>query len=308
MEQTLTGNCPQCGHTLKVPAELEKFSCMYCGARLTQAELVTQMQPADQTQVTEGAAAAYEDALSQLSQCVTNWRGYQKKITRNEFVSAFSEYEAACTPVIALLNVGVCASPDTPDALVQKAAQRMLDDLADAWKDKPRTQQEDDKIIVAIFFVPLVRKLALPVSEDFAAELQRQWVARYPKSPFYLGDYESIAGGFRKKFLGLCFITTAICEAEGKPDDCEELTAFRAFRDGYLKSQPDGQSLIDEYYNIAPGIVRCIDLCSSRQETYAKLRRTYLTPCYEDIQAGELARCKARYIQMVRDLQNEYLS
>lgn len=44
----------------------------------------------------------------------------------------------------------------------------------------------------------MVRKLQLPVSEEFVTLLQKKWVERYPKSPFYLGDYESISGGFRK--------------------------------------------------------------------------------------------------------------
>lgn len=75
---------------------------------------------------------------------------------------------------------------------------------------------DDEKIILAIFFVPMVRKLQLPVSEEFVTLLQKKWVERYPKSPFYLGDYDSISGGFRKKFLGLCFITTAVCQELGK--------------------------------------------------------------------------------------------
>ena len=58
-----SGSCPQCGHALKVPAELEKFSCMYCGARLTQPELVTQQPLA----VDEAAVAAYDDAAAQLA-------------------------------------------------------------------------------------------------------------------------------------------------------------------------------------------------------------------------------------------------
>ena len=33
MEEMTTGLCPKCGHTLQIPAELERFSCMYCGER-----------------------------------------------------------------------------------------------------------------------------------------------------------------------------------------------------------------------------------------------------------------------------------
>ena len=148
----------------------------------------------------------------------------------------------------------------------------------------------------------------LPVSEEFVSLLQKKWVERYPKSPFYLGDYESISGGFRKKFLGLCFITTAVCQELGKPDDCAELTAFRAFRDGYLAAQPDGEALIREYYNIAPGIVTCINTCSDRHASYERIREQYLTPCYEDLLAGRNADCKTRYVQMVRDLERKYLN
>ena len=40
MEEMTTGLCPKCGHTLQIPAELERFSCMYCGERLTERQLL----------------------------------------------------------------------------------------------------------------------------------------------------------------------------------------------------------------------------------------------------------------------------
>lgn len=303
MEEMITGYCPQCGHTLHIPAELEQFSCMYCGQRLTQQSLCAQ-PPAPQASEPEPERAGYYDrAVSRLGWCITNFHGYQKKIVRDAFFDAFSTYETACAPVIQELQRGIGAQEQTE--LLQRAATAMLDTLAAGWSKKG--DQDDEKIILAIFFVPMVRKLQLPISEEFVALLQKLWVERYPKSPFYLGDYESISGGFRKKFLGLCFITTAVCQELGKPDDCEELTAFRAFRDGYLRSQPDGEALIQEYYNIAPGIVSCINTCSDRHESYARIRESYLEPCYQALCAGELERCKAQYVRMVRDLEQEYL-
>lgn len=187
----------------------------------------------------------------------------------------------------------------------------MIDDLAFDWAARKgsRFLFDEDKYVVALFFVPMVLRQELPSGREFADTLQAVWVERYPKSPFYVGDYETLAGGFRKKkFLGLCFITTAVCEAEGKPDDCVELTAFRAFRDGYLKAQPDGEALIEEYYRIAPTIVMCIDVCGDRTERYAAIRAQYLQPCYDALQAGDLAGCKTKYVRMVRDLEREYLS
>jgi len=35
MEQKMTeGRCPKCGKALQIPAELDAFSCLYCGERL----------------------------------------------------------------------------------------------------------------------------------------------------------------------------------------------------------------------------------------------------------------------------------
>ena len=39
-QEFLSGFCPKCGESLKVPAKLSQFSCMYCGARLTADELL----------------------------------------------------------------------------------------------------------------------------------------------------------------------------------------------------------------------------------------------------------------------------
>lgn len=301
MESILNGRCPSCGKELQIPAELQEFSCLYCGARLTPAQLRTQREPEpDRAQ----QQALYDHAVGRLAWCITNFHGYQRKITRDEFPAAYDAYEAGCAPVVRELSAAVPAAEQT--ALLTAAAEKMLDELAAGWRKKG--EQDDEKVILAIFFVPMLRRQQLPISEEFAALLQKTWVARYPKSPFYLGDYDSIAGGFRKKFLGLCFITTAVCRELGKPDDCAELTAFRRFRDTYLMQQPDGPALIDEYYNLAPGIVTCIDTCSDRHASYARIRTEFLAPCYADLQAGRLEACKARYVRMVRTLQDEYLN
>ena len=309
MEQEfILGKCPKCMQELKVPASLAEFSCMYCGARLAQADLLTGAEAApaapDET--------AFSAALEGLSGCIRNYRGYHKRVTKTDYEPAFAEYEAGCHAMVRRLDAGVAGLP-APErtAKLRAAAERMLDDLGADWAARKgsRFLFDEDKYVVALFFVPMVLRQELPSGREFADTLQAVWVERYPKSPFYVGDYETLAGGFRKKkFLGLCFITTAVCEAEGKPDDCAELTAFRAFRDGYLKAQPDGEALIEEYYRIAPTIVMCIDVCGDRTERYAAIRAQYLQPCYDALQAGDLAGCKTKYVRMVRDLEREYLS
>ncbi len=56
-----------------------------------------------------------------------------------------------------------------------------------------------------------------------------------------------------------CFLTTACMDARGRSDHCYELTVLRRFRDEYLLSTAAGRALVDEYYRIAPKIVRDID-------------------------------------------------
>ena len=102
---------------------------------------------------------------------------------------------------------------------------------------------------------------------------------------------------------GGCFITTAVCESFGKPDDCAELTAFRDFRDNWLLEQPDGRQLVEEYYAVAPEIVRKINERGDSADIYLWIWNKYLKPCYELIKNGENLACKQKYVEMVRQLQ-----
>lgn len=303
----LHGLCPKCGQNLDVPGHLAEFSCMFCGTRLTPEELQEEATLTLDLLQAQACASYYE---AHIMEVITKHIGIEKEMTKAKFEPAFDRYSKANAEIFRQLDQAVAAGVITPE----EAATSFLDQLEARWdfeeskKKRRSTVMDTDKFVIAIFLVPMVRKLELPVSEAYCESLQRQWCERHPKSPFYLGNYEDLSSGFRKKFLGMCFITTAVCLEEGKPDDCAELTAFRAFRDGYLKSCPDGPALIDEYYDTAPGIVLRIDLSHDRSAKYAHLRRTYLTPCYEDIKAGRYAQCKSRYISMVRSLQQEYLS
>ena len=307
-QEYLNGFCPKCDEQLKVPAALLQFSCMYCGARLAQEELVTEV-PSAPALSAQDAASLLASAQQKLPDCVRAFRGYQKKITKAEFEPAFSDVYAAAEPVFRQLSDALGAMDDADAAILQSVTD-FLDVLEADWAANRNQNgaRDDDKMVIAVFLVPAIRKLSYPMSEPFCEALQQEWVRRYPKTPFFLGNYDDISNGFRKKMLGLCFITTAVCEEEGKPDDCAELTAFRAFRDGYLRSCPDGPALIEEYYDIAPGIVACINLASDRKETYRAIRENYLAPCYEDLQAGRLAACKTRYTDMVRTLERRFLS
>lgn len=52
-----------------------------------------------------------------------------------------------------------------------------------------------------------------------------------------------------------CFISTAVCKTKNLPDNCDELTTLRYFRDCHLLSDKNTQSLVYEYYEKSPKLV-----------------------------------------------------
>lgn len=306
-QEYIVGKCSKCGEELRVPARLKQFSCMYCGAKLTPEDLVEELPPVE---LAGDPAALTGKVCEDIIRCLADFPGIHKKITRKEYEPAFAEYEAACREIFEDLDLACRIAPEQRDAQIAQAVEAFLNQMEQRWPaggSKRNLARDDDKMTIAVFMVPMVGHLKLSISDDFCQTLQKSWVDRHPKAPFYVGTYDAISDGFRRRFK-LCFITTAVCEELGKPDDCEELTAFRAFRDGYLRQCPDGEALVEEYYDIAPGIVTCIDHCGDRTQRYMEIRDRYLQPCYEDLQAGRMEACKKRYIQMVRDLEKQYLS
>lgn len=119
------------------------------------------------------------------------------------------------------------------------------------------------------------------------------------------GAAVGVVKGVVDTFTRGCYITTAVCEEYGKPDDCYELTAFRRFRDGWLSEQPDGEELIKRYYNTAPAIVDLINKQENKAEIYRNLNEKYLSKCLTFIENNEYQRCKETYIQMMEYLFKE---
>ena len=96
---------------------------------------------------------------------------------------------------------------------------------------------------------------------------------------------------------GGCFITTAVCEFENLPDDCETLTILRGFRDGYVKKHyPE---LIASYYQIAPKLVAQLERKKAKEGIYEALRVIYLERCIVMIQNGEYEKAVNHYRSMV---------
>ncbi len=59
---------------------------------------------------------------------------------------------------------------------------------------------------------------------------------------------------------------------------------------------------------IAPLIVSNINLLDNAKEVYNNIWSEYLKPCLFDLEMGDKISCKNRYVKMVMDLKEKYLS
>lgn len=303
--------CPNCGKELEIPEELNVYSCLYCGTR-------TELSVKEEKAVApEASAQAFEEARAALRDrlpgVITRFPNYYKKITKKEFFGSYEYYENENRALFKDMDACAMLHPDGVEAASKILAGDMLDGI-DAfmqaekrWKHKNSrdTLMFEVKVILAIFTTPAIRKVGGSYAESFRTQLHSQWMERYPKQNWMPADYDDLANGFKKRKL--CFITTAICTYEGKADDCAELTAFRAFRDGWL-TEHGGTELIAEYYEKAPAIVNCINLCDTPKERYAELRSRWLAPCYDALQENRFEDCRDSYVDMVRTLEARYLN
>lgn len=96
-----------------------------------------------------------------------------------------------------------------------------------------------------------------------------------------------------------CFITTAICHADAKPDDCDELQTLRGFRDTVMAACPEWANLTQHYYEIAPRIVDAINARADSGEIWRQLRDVYLRDAIAAVKLGENEKAISIYREMV---------
>ena len=186
------------------------------------------------------------------------------------------------------------------NALVETADEKVK---AQGKKNNQDKLLMDYNLYMAVYVLPAILEFHGQSSKPLTEKLLAGWKERFPKTNIQAATYEHIEHGFHRKF---CYITTAVCETFGKPDDCYELTILRNYRDGYLMDQPEGEEIIKEYYDVAPTIVKHINKNPEKSAIYQDVWDKYLHPCIQMIEDNKNEECKELYIQMVRDLQTEY--
>lgn len=246
-----------------------------------------------------------------LSDAVLGHAEIMKSFKKERYPKAFMEYKERYYPVIEAISLGwEEREEEDKEAYLDGIAAEYLEEikaaLDTAGKNKIVRHDRTDgfRMVQALYTIPMIRDTKLPVAEALAEKIVESWKKEYPKYIYGVGDYETLKDGFDKKQF--CYITTAVCETLGRPDNCYELTMFRQFRDGYLRKQPGGEELVEAYYQQAPGILERIDRLAGKQEIYEEIWAEHLRPCLSLIEAGDREACKKQYIQMVKILEKKF--
>lgn len=314
-------NCPFCKGLLKVPENLTNCVCLYCGKKI---EVVS-------TDRIEESCDEYEKlcaiSIEQGSNILLKYQDLMKSFKSNLYEDAFKKYLDECLPILQALDKACGRIPyiygkqlsnqiysvESEQQLVGLWVTRILDDMEKECKIKrsetgkiTNTKKVDEnRFILALYTIPMIRETKLEIAELVTDSFVEEWGKRYPQHKFTKADYKEIRDGFKKRKL--CFITTAVCDSIGKPDDCYELQAFRAFRDTYLLKSKEGTRLVEQYYDLAPSIVNSINVLPEKDNIYMSLWKEYLEPCLEHINLGQEEACKQVYTDMVHTLTRTYV-
>lgn len=156
---------------------------------------------------------------------------------------------------------------------------------------------------LVIFVFPAILEYSAKWCKPMVEAIVNKWNDTFKETNIGYGSFSDIKSGFKTK---LCYITTAVCDSLNKPDNCRELSILRDYRDNILANEAGGKEIIDEYYNIAPTIVKRINRELKSEEIYNDLYKNYILGCIEDIENKEYEKCKEAYTAMVTELKSKY--
>lgn len=252
-------------------------------------------------------ANVYLTALHAMPELLMNIDRAMENFKKGRYQSAFEEYCIKNRPTFQAVEEGYGNAVDKEqylinmaDALVSAASEHIG---AQKKKSKRDGEMMEYSLRMVVYVFPAMKQFAGESSEPLIEAILKAWKECFPQSNLSAATFAEIESGFHKKW---CYITTAVCECFGRPDDCYELQILRDYRDGYLASCLDGEDVIREYYDVAPTIVKRIDRLENRQEVYREIWNQYLDPCIHMIEDDRLEECRELYVKMVRTLQEEY--
>jgi hypothetical protein len=107
---------------------------------------------------------------------------------------------------------------------------------------------------------------------------------------------------------GPCLVSTACVSAAGLSDECHELTVLRGFRDGYVRTLPNGPNMIGEYYDLAPRVLTALRLSPYAKDELRRLYTSLVLPAVAFIERHEPRKAFDLYQSSIIDLRRRFLN
>lgn len=313
--ETILIKCPHCKEEMQAPAGRESILCMFCGERidLTSAEVKYGAEGREEAADTADAGKCYENLNFVLEHAGAACREYSAKVKafrKDSYHELFERYKEENYAFYTAIKLVLDYAPeDSLEGIYHQIAGAFIReqeaDLEQVKKKNEKfTVQMDKNMFMAVYVLPSIKEIRGSRADELAEAICKEWGGSFKDSNIIASDYDSIVQGFKRK---LCYVTTAVCQNLNKGEDCEELRLIKEFRDGYLSSTEEGLALIEEYYDIAPTLVKRIAKDAEAQAKYVFLWNNYLAPCVAYIKAGSQEACKETYCAMMEELRREYI-
>lgn len=229
---------------------------------------------------------------------------FSKENYEEYFMNTFHEYKPLLDEIIQ-----TCETSEDKDIFMTEVSA-ILPDKVHAILDQYTSKRKKESILLpynmamSLYIIPLFRYTKSDDMEEIVDRMVECWNDNGVSLDIQKSTYENIISGFKSR---LCYITTAVCQSLGKGDDCYELNLLRTYRDEYLLPDAQRKLLVEQYYDIAPTIVKRIDKSSNPKEIYQSLWEKYIHPCIDLIEMQKPRECSEKYIEMVKTLQSKFL-
>jgi hypothetical protein len=105
-----------------------------------------------------------------------------------------------------------------------------------------------------------------------------------------------------------CIIATACISSIGNEERTErELSILRKYRDSYFRNLSFGESLLNEYYSIAPKILLSIQTHQNPNKILSDLYTNYISQAIVFIQKDQKKEALELYLKLIEKLKSTYL-
>ncbi len=248
--------------------------------------------------------------LSQVSNVCSDYQAKVRAFKKNSYSGEYERHKAENHAFYHSLKLTLdSAAEEELDDICQQIADAFVKEQENTLsqtqkKHQKMTMQIDKNMFTVIYILPAIKEIQGGRADKLADTICEAWRKAFQDSNICAANYEHIMAGFKNK---LCYVTTAVCMNLEKGIDCEELRLIKEFRDGYLSSTKEGRAMIEEYYDIAPTLVKRIAKERDAHHTYLILWNTYLSPCVEQIKSGQPETCKEIYCRMMEKLRETYM-